>query len=105
MAIQTVGVVGAGTMGNGISQSCAAAGLNAVMLDVNETALQRGLKTISGSLDRLVRKEKLTEAQKAETMGRIRATSQLAELRDVDIVIEAATESEALKIKILKDVE
>ena len=65
MAIRTVGVVGAGTMGNGISQACAAAGLNAVMLDVNEAALQRGLKTISGSLDRLVRKEKLTEAQKA----------------------------------------
>lgn len=105
MAIRTVGVVGAGTMGNGISQACAAAGLNAVMLDVNEAALQRGLKTISGSLDRLVRKEKLTEAQKADTMGRIRATGQLADLRDVDIVIEAATESEALKIKILKDVE
>ena len=105
MAIQTIGVIGAGTMGNGISQACAAAGLRVVMLDVNEVALQKGLATISGSLDRLVRKEKLTEGQKADTMGRVTATTRYADLRDVDFVIEAATENEALKIKILKEVE
>lgn len=105
MAIKTIGVVGAGTMGNGISQACAVAGLNAVMLDVSETALKRGLDTISASLDRLIRKEKLSETQKADIMGRVKATTQLKDLGDVDVVIEAATESEALKIKILKDVE
>ena len=105
MAIQTIGVIGAGTMGNGISQACAAAGLHVVMLDVNETALQKGLATISGSLDRLVRKEKLTEGQKADTMGRVTATTQYTDLRDVDFVIEAATENESLKIKIFKEVE
>ena len=105
MAIQTIGVIGAGTMGNGISQACAAAELHVVMLDVNEVALQKGLATISGSLDRLVRKEKLTEGQKADTMGRVTATTRYADLRDVDFVIEAATENEALKIKILKEVE
>jgi 3-hydroxybutyryl-CoA dehydrogenase len=105
MAIDTVGVVGAGTMGNGIAQVCASAGVSVVMLDVNPIALEKGLVTISASLDRLVRKEKLTEVEKANVMGRIHATDVLGQLKDVDLVIEAATESESLKIKILKDVE
>lgn len=105
MAINTVGVVGAGTMGNGIAQVCASAGVNVVMLDVNPVALEKGLSTISASLDRLVRKEKLSELEKTNVMGRIYATDTLGQLKDVDLVIEAATESEPLKIKILKDVE
>jgi 3-hydroxybutyryl-CoA dehydrogenase len=105
MAIQNVGVVGAGTMGNGIAQACAAAGLRVMMLDVNETALNKGLATISGSLDRLVRKEKISEEQKSAIVGRVTATTRYADLRDVDIVIEAATENEAIKIKILQEAE
>lgn len=101
--IKTVGVIGAGTMGNGIAQVCALAGFNVAMLDVNPTALEKGLATISASLDRLVRKEKLTETDKSATLARIRATGNSADFKEADLVIEAATENEGLKIKILQD--
>jgi 3-hydroxybutyryl-CoA dehydrogenase len=102
--INTVGIIGAGTMGNGIAQACAVVGGNALMIDINEAALERGLKTVSGSLDRLVRKEKLTEAQKADAMARITGSTKMADLAKADFIIEAATENEDLKRKILKDV-
>jgi 3-hydroxybutyryl-CoA dehydrogenase len=102
--INTVGIIGAGTMGNGIAQACAVVGINALMIDINEAAIERGLKTVSGSLDRLVRKEKLTEAQKAEAMARITGSTKMADLAKADFIIEAATENEDLKRKILKDV-
>jgi len=105
MTIKTVGIVGAGTMGNGIAQACAVAGVDALMLDVNPVALGKGVTTISGSLDRLVKKEKLTAAQKDAAMARVKTTSTLADLATCDYVIEAATENEALKIKILKDLD
>jgi len=105
MSIQTIGIIGAGTMGNGIAQACASAGLNAVMQDVNEAALERGVKTVSSSLDRQVRKGSLSEADKAAVLGRIRTTLVAADLADTDLVIEAATENEALKLRILKDVD
>ncbi|MDB5807360.1 MAG: 3-hydroxybutyryl-CoA dehydrogenase [Betaproteobacteria bacterium] len=103
MTIQIVGIIGAGTMGNGIAQACAVSGVNALMLDINDAAVERGLKAISGSLDRLVKKEKLTEAGKAQAMGMIRTTTNIADLKDADFIIEAATENEGLKRKILKD--
>ena len=99
-----VGVIGAGTMGNGIAQACAVVGIKALMIDVNEAAIERGLKAVSGSLDRLVRKEKLTEAQKAEAMARITGSTRMPDLAQADFIIEAATENEDLKRKILKDV-
>mgnify|MGYP000697297540 CR=1 FL=1 len=102
--INTVGIIGAGTMGNGIAQACAVVGIKALMIDVNEAAIERGLKAVSGSLDRLVRKEKLTEAQKAEAMARIAGSTRMADLAQADFIIEAATENEDLKRKILKDV-
>ncbi len=102
--INTVGIIGAGTMGNGIAQACAVVGINALMIDINEAAIERGLKTVSGSLDRLVRKEKLSEAQKAEAMARITGSTKMADLAKADFIIEAATENEDLKRKILKDV-
>jgi len=102
--INTVGIIGAGTMGNGIAQACAVVGVNALMIDINEAAIERGLKTVSGSLDRLVRKEKLTEAQKADAMARITGSTKMADLAKADFIIEAATENEDLKRKILKDV-
>ena len=102
--IKTVGIIGAGTMGNGIAQACAVVGINALMIDINEAAIERGIKTVSGSLDRLIRKEKLTEAQKAEAMARITGSTKMADLAGVDFIIEAATENEDLKRKILKDV-
>ena len=64
MAIQTVGIIGAGTMGNGIAQACAVSGIDVVMVDISEAAVQKGVATVSGSLDRLIKKEKLTEAEK-----------------------------------------
>ena len=105
MTIKLVGIVGAGTMGNGIAQACAVAGIDALMLDVNPAALERGVATISGSLDRLVKKEKITAEIKAAAMARVKATSTLADLAACDYVIEAATENEALKIKILKELD
>ncbi len=105
MTIKLVGIVGAGTMGNGIAQACAVAGIDAFMLDVNPAALEKGVAAISGSLDRLVKKEKITAEQKATAMAHVKTTSTLADLAACDYVIEAATENEALKVKILKDLD
>ncbi len=105
MAIEQVGVIGAGTMGNGIAQVCAAAGLSVAMLDVSEAAVGRGLKTIAGSLDRLVRKGTLDEAGKQAVLGRIAGTTRYEDLRSADLVIEAATERLDLKLSILKQLE
>jgi 3-hydroxybutyryl-CoA dehydrogenase len=67
MTIKTVGIIGAGTMGNGIAQACAVVkGIDAVMLDINDAAVQKGLATVSGSLDRLVKKEKMTRAERTQ---------------------------------------
>jgi 3-hydroxybutyryl-CoA dehydrogenase len=101
--IETVGIIGAGTMGNGIAQVCAAAGLSVTMVDINEAAVARGMKTIGGSLERLVTKEKMTAADRDAALGRITATSDKTKLAACDLVIEAATENEELKVKILKD--
>jgi 3-hydroxybutyryl-CoA dehydrogenase len=101
--IETVGIIGAGTMGNGIAQICAAAGLQVVMVDISDAAVQRGLATVGNSLDRLVKKEKMTEADKNAALGRINATTDKTKLAACDLVIEAATENEELKLKILKD--
>lgn len=105
MAIQTIGVIGAGTMGNGIAQVCALAGINVVMVDISTEAVERGVKTVSGSLDRLVKKEKISAADKDAALARIRATTAYADLADADLVIEAATENEGLKLRILKEID
>ena len=105
MAIRRVGVIGSGTMGNGIAQVCAAAGLSVVMVDVSQAALERGLKTVASSLDRLVRKGTLDDLGKQAVLDRIAATTDYADLGSVDLVIEAATERRELKLSILKQVE
>ena len=101
--IQTVGIIGAGTMGNGIAQVCAAAGLSVVMVDISDAAVNRGLSTVGGSLERLVKNEKMSAADRDATLKRITGTTDRAKLSDCDLVIEAATENEELKVKILKD--
>ena len=101
--IQTVGIIGAGTMGNGIAQVCAAAGLSVVMVDISDAAVNRGLSTVGGSLERLVKKEKMSAADRDATLKRITGTTDRGKLAECDLVIEAATENEDLKIKILKD--
>lgn len=100
----SIGVVGAGTMGNGIAQICAVAGLNVTMLDVNDTALKRGMDTIKRNLDRMVAKEKLTAAECDAATARITTGLDYATLRSVDMVIEAATENLELKLKVLRQV-
>ena len=102
--IETVGIIGAGTMGNGIAQICAAAGLPVVMVDISDAAVARGLATVNGSLDRLVKKEKMTDADRNAAIARITGTTDRAKLASCDLVIEAATENEELKLKILKEV-
>jgi 3-hydroxybutyryl-CoA dehydrogenase len=101
--IETLGIIGAGTMGNGIAQICAGAGLRVTMVDISDAAVARGLAAVGSSLDRLVKKEKMTAADKDTTLSRIAGTTDKARLSACDLVIEAATENEELKVKILKD--
>jgi 3-hydroxybutyryl-CoA dehydrogenase len=101
--IETVGIIGAGTMGNGIAQIGAAAGLRMTMIDVSDAAVTRGLAAVGSSLDRLVKKEKMTAADREATLSRITATTDRSKLAACDLVIEAATENEEVKIKILKE--
>jgi len=105
MSIQHVAVIGAGTMGNGIAQVCALADLEVTMVDVSTAALERGLSTIISSLDRLVQKTKLQEVQKEEALRRIRTSTSYQEVREADLVIEAATENVELKLRILREIE
>ena len=101
--IEQIGIVGAGTMGNGIAQVCAAAGLSVIMTDISEAALTKGVSVVTGSLERMVNKQKMTDADRQAALKRIATTTDSAKLGDCDLVIEAATENEDLKIKILKD--
>ena len=101
--IEQIGIVGAGTMGNGIAQVCAAAGLPVVMSDISDAALTRGMSVVSNSLERLVNKQKMTDADRQAALARITTTTDTAKFSTCDLVIEAATENEDLKVKILKD--
>ena len=105
MNIKTIGVVGAGTMGNGIVQVCAAAGLKVIMQDIGEAEVERGLTTIAGSLDRLIKKEKISAEDKQTALTNISTTTALGDLANTDIVIEAATENEAIKLDIFKQLD
>ena len=101
MDIQTIGVIGAGTMGNGIAQACASSGIQVVMVDISEAAVQRGLAQVATSLERLVKKGKLSAEDQAAALARIQVGTDYAALLPAQLVIEAATEHEALKRKIL----
>jgi 3-hydroxybutyryl-CoA dehydrogenase len=103
--IQTVGIVGAGTMGNGIAQACAVSGINVVMVDISDAAVQKGLSTVAGSLDRLIKKEKITQADKDAALARIKGSTSYDDLKAAQLVIEAATENLELKIKILRQLD
>lgn len=105
MTIGKIGVVGAGTMGNGIAQAFAVAGQDVVMMDVGEAQVQRGLATIGASLDRLIKRDRMTAAQKDAAMARISTATDASALSDSDLVIEAATEDLALKLKIFADLD
>ncbi|MFZ9408740.1 MAG: 3-hydroxybutyryl-CoA dehydrogenase [Burkholderiaceae bacterium] len=105
MAIKTIGVIGAGTMGSGIAQAFSAKGFSVILQDVSNAALEKGVATISNSLDRLIKKGVATADEKVQTLKHISSTTNVADLAKADLVIEAATENEAVKIKILQGVE
>jgi len=105
MDTEHVGVIGAGTMGNGIAQICAVAGLRVSLVDISDEAVQRGIKALSGSLARLVAKDKLCAADSAAALGRVQGTTDYAAFKNADIVIEAATENVELKLRILRQVD
>ena len=100
MELSKIGVVGAGTMGNGISQALAVAGIDVVMTDVAQAQLERATAAVSGSLDRLVKKDKMSAEQKAAALARIRTSTDVGALKDCGLLIEAATENLPLKLKI-----
>lgn len=103
--IRTLGVVGAGQMGNGIAQVASQFGFAVVMVDVSGPALERGMNTIASSCDRLIKKEAMSEGQKSELLGRIKTSTETAALKDCDVIVEAATENVDLKLKIFKDLD
>ena len=105
MAIKIIGVIGAGTMGSGIAQAFSAKGFSVILQDVSNAALEKGVAAISNSLDRLIKKGVATTDEKAQTLKHISSTTNVADLAKADLVIEAATENESVKIKILQGVE
>src|SRR5665647_419013 len=105
MSITTVGIIGAGTMGNGIAQACAVSGINVVMVDISDAAVAKGIATIAGSLDRLLKKEKITAADKEAALARIKGSTHYDDLKTAQLVIEAATENFDLKVRILKQID
>ena len=105
MSINRLGVIGAGTMGNGIAQACAVSGIEVVMVDIAQAAVDKGLATVATSLERLVKKEKMSEGDRDAALARIRGSVSYDDLRGLPLVIEAATENEPIKIKILKQLD
>jgi 3-hydroxybutyryl-CoA dehydrogenase len=102
---KTIGIVGAGTMGNGIAQTAAATGFDVVMCDISDDFVKKGFDTISKSLDRFIKKETLTEEGKNEILGRIKTTTDLNDLKDCFLVVEAATENFDIKKKLFQDLD
>lgn len=102
MEVKNVAVIGAGTMGNGIAQVFAAAGHPVVMIDVAEEFLEKGVATVRKSLERLVKKEKITAAQLEEILGRIQTSTSLKGAAESDLIVEAATENKSVKMEIFE---
>ena len=103
--VNTISVLGAGTMGHGIAQVAAAAGYHVVLRDVDEVAVARGLKSIKRNLAKGIQRGKVTEAERDETLTRIRMTTSIEDLRDADLIIEAAPENLDLKRTLLRETE
>ena len=103
MDIRKIGVIGAGQMGNGIAHVMALAGYEVLLTDISQDALDRGIETITGNMDRQVSRGKVSAEDRDAAMARISTTLTLADLGATDLVIEAATEKEALKAAIFED--
>jgi len=105
MEIKTLGVVGAGQMGSGIVQVAASNGLSVVMNDIKDEFVEGGFSTIEKSLDRMIKKEKITEEDKKGILSRVEGSTSLEDMVKADFVVEAATENEVLKQKIFNDLD
>lgn len=102
MEIKTIAVIGSGTMGNGIAHVAALNGYNVILVDIQQEFLDRSIKIITKNCDRQIAKEKLTEDQKNELLGRIRTTVDLEDVASADLVVEAASENVDLKLDLFK---
>lgn len=105
MEIETLGIVGAGQMGSGIAQVAAACGLSVIMNDIKDEFVERGFSTIEKSLGRMVKKEKITEEDLKGILGKVEGSTSLEDMIRADFVVEAATENEALKLKIFEELD
>jgi 3-hydroxybutyryl-CoA dehydrogenase len=105
MEIKTIGVVGAGQMGNGIAQVAAQSGFRVVMSDIADSFVQKGLGTISKNLDRMVEKGKIPSEKRGEIIERVKGTVQVKDMAEADFVVEAAIENESLKLNIFKELD
>ncbi len=99
---ETIGVIGAGTMGNGIAQVAAVSGFDVVMCDVSTEFVEKGIQNIGKSLDRFVKKEAITAEQKADFLGRITITTNLEDLKNCNLAVEAASENFEIKKQIFE---
>ncbi len=105
MAIQRVGVIGAGTMGNGIAQVFARAGCHVLLCDIEQKVLDRALATVGKNLDREIGKGKITEVQKVETLKRITPVTDRSQLSSCDFIVEAASEKLEIKSELFRDLD
>ena len=105
MSVKRVGIVGAGTMGRGIAQVCAAQGLEVVLCDLQKEQLKSAVDAIASGYARLVERERMTEAEKQQALERLETSQSLAVLKDVEVVIEAATELPEVKLKIFEQLD
>jgi len=103
--IKTIAVIGGGTMGNGITHVCALTGYNVILVETKEEFLERATKTITKNLDRMVKKEKITEDDKNNTLARIKKTTNLEDVKEAQIVIEAVFENLDVKMEIFKKID
>jgi 3-hydroxybutyryl-CoA dehydrogenase len=101
--IKTIGVIGAGQMGNGIAHVCSLAGYDVILQDINAAQLDKALETIGGNMNRQVARGKISEADKAKALTHIRTSNDVRALAEADFVVEAATENEGVKKKIFAD--
>ena len=103
--IGKIGIVGSGTMGNGIAQVFAVAGVKVSLNDISAEALERAMGTMAGSLDRLIKKDKMTAEQKNVALANVATTTELNALADCDVIIEAATENLDIKLKLFAELD
>ena len=105
MEIKTLGVIGAGQMGSGIAQVASTSGLTVIMNDIDKGFVDKGFATIEKNLSRMVEKEKLSSEEKSTMISRIKGSTDISDMGEVDFVVEAATENEELKLQLFQQLD